>query len=777
MIHPTPQHPRARIWARLAVALSCAATVTFTGLPGLPTADAAAKPKPGVPCEQLYGLSGSPSTSLPWNTDATRPPAQWDDYTYANQRNAMDGVTLPDDPAKAQKILDEAGNDPKKWPEGDPKKVYASYKRYLDGHNGTNEYGSFKGWLDDAYIDMAARRPRGNAFEKKVVKDLGLLGPDWICQEPVEYTDPRTGEKRYRIYDAVNHRTKELVEIKSGPNHAGEQGPKDRAVLSDPKYKDYRLRGVFGQPQNEETRTFYKNLARDYGDVGGRPRVTTYEHVSTPRATFKPGDYTARSTEFSVGGATSRGGSTGIVGGSRPTPADMARQMEAIRRNDPNGMRVRTPGGVDFSTLQLSYFGKPVKGKGVTYSFSADRAANEDAGWGGQEKSRLISDAFFTWLALTPEKFWVNLNPDQPDKIMDATFGKTDAGRVLLQADLQMKHDYAKDLDPRQGTGKQLSDAMRAAGLPCGSVVRNWIVPKPAKVRADEGGIYILDAPLKVDSEVSSVKTPSPNGECDLTKAQRETYQTLVRQIVIPDVEKKVNSAPAYADLRRVYSARVAAEYVRLQDRQQATDYRPVIDSNNVAKWPLRGKNASWTPRQTWEEYVKSFTKGDYSYPCGNGGEQKSCVLGGVDFSKAPRRNISKTEFRTEHRNLPKSTDTSVKAMTDSADDSRLLLLGGDTDGTLPSGGGEGGQSPTPTPSHTGGPTGQPSAPATHTPNPGGGSPAPGGNEPTAPSGTGGGGGLASTGAQVLTVAGLAVVLLLAGAALVWWRRRRTGGN
>ncbi|MGP9019909.1 LPXTG cell wall anchor domain-containing protein [Streptomyces sp. BR1] len=750
-------------WARLAVALSCAGAVSLTGLPGLNTAEAATRPKPGVPCEELYGLNGNPATSLPWDQNATRPRSDWDSYDYLNQRASMDGVTLPDDQAEQDKILREAGNDPKKWPEGDPRKVYASYKRYLD-KNGTNEYGTFKGWLDDAYIDMAGRNPRGKAFERKVVKDLGLIGPDWICQEPIEYTDAKTGEKRYRIYDAVNRRTKELVEIKSGPNYDGGQGPKDRAVLSDPKNQDYRLRGVFGQEQKDDTKTFYRNLAKDFGNgTDGKPRVTTYEHLSTPNATFKPGKYTASSTDFAPEGSASRGGATGAIKGSAPTPETMRKQLEAVRRNDPSGMRVRGPGGVDFSTLELSYVGKPVRGKGVDYSFSATKAPQEDAGWGGQEKARLISDAYFAWLALTPEKFWVNLNPDQPDRIMDPTFGKTDAGRVLLQADLEMKHDYAKDLDPRQGVGKQYWDAMRAAGLSCGTVVRNWIVPKPAKVRADENGLYILDAPLMVNSVAAEVNTPSPNGKCDLTPAQRETSQRLVDQIVIPDVEHKVNTAPQYADLRRVYSARVAAEYVRQQDAASPTDYHAIINSNDVRKWPIQGKNKGWTPRQTWDDYVKSFTKGDYSYPCEMAGQQKICVMGGVDFSKSPKRNISRTEFTTQHRQLPRSTQTAVKAMTVSADNDRLMLLGGNT--KMPAGGGDDGGNPTPTPTHK--PTPGPSTPATHAPSPGHSTPPAQGPSQHA------GGGLASTGTQVLTIGGIAAALLAAGGGLVWWRRRR----
>lgn len=349
----------------------------------------------------------------------------------------------------------------------------------------------------------------------------------------------------------------------------------------------------------------------------------------------------------------------------------MADRIRRLGGSGPARFGVRGPGGVDFSTLDLAYVGKPVKGKGLPYAFSADKVQDEtgDKGWGGKAKAQLISDSFFTWLALTPDKFWVNLNPDQPDQIMDKTFGKTDAGRVLLQADLQMKHDYAKDVDYRKDPGKQYAEAMRAADIPCGDTIRLWITPKTAKVRTDDGGLYILDTPLKVNVDHIDRETPDPNGnDCKLTETQRDTANGLLKQYIIPGVEKKVNTSADYADLRRVHSARVAAEYVRQSDAEQAGDYHAVIDSGDIARWPVRSPNRSWTPKQTWDDYMKSFTKGDYSLPCEVGGQQKMCVMGGVDFGKAPRQNITRVEFKARHPNLEKTTKIATEGQTESAD-------------------------------------------------------------------------------------------------------------
>jgi LPXTG-motif cell wall-anchored protein len=747
--------------------------LTFSGLPDLQgTADAAPTVKR---CDKMFGLPSNPSQpgTLPWERGETvRPKAAWDEYEFDNLRQAMDGLTLPADPVERQKFLEKIGTDYKNYKEGDPRRVYATY--YNNQKFGKRPFqGTFEEWLTESYIENYARNRRGAAFEAKVVRDLGLVGPDWLCQEYIEVID-ENGKKVLRKYDAVNHKTKEFVEIKSGGAHDTSQAPKDRVVLNDPKYKDYKLRFAFGGEREEATRQALDKLNKDVGnDSQGRPRVTAYEHRSTPVARYTPGPYSKYDQYMSPNPANnqgSRGGGNDMVNRSAPTPETARRQIERARAMDPGGQRVRGPGGVDFSTLELRFVGTPVKGKGVDYSFSAKKMPDPEnnPGFGGKEKAQLISDSFFTWLALTPEKFWVNLNPDQPDKIMDAKLGTTDAGRVLLEADMEMKHDNARAMDPKTERGALFWDSLaRVDGAPCLHSTRNWIVPEPAQVREQDGGIYILDAPLKVNSVPQEYDTPVPGGKCELSKAQIRHNQRLVNTMIIPEVEKQINNDPEYADLRRVYTSRIAAEWVRQQDAKKPTDYHKIIDSNDVSKWPIRGPK--WDKMDVWKEMVKSFTEGDYSFEREYGGRVYIYTVGGVDFSTSPKRNINRPRFIAEHRYLPRTTTTSVKTMTDDAETDDTLYLGGNTNGKASGGGG--GTDPTPTPTDE--PTGQPSTPpASHAPQPTPSTPAGSGNTPSA---KGPDGELADTGSNtpIGLIAGIAAALMAAGTGLVWLGRRR----
>lgn len=117
---------------------------------------------------------------------------------------------------------------------------------------------------------------------------------------------------------------------------------------------------------------------------------------------------------------------------------------------------------------------------------------------------------------------------------------------------------------------------------------------------------------------------------------------------MIPEVEKWINTKPEYADLRRVYTARVAAEWIRQQDAERPTDYRSIINSNNVERWPLRAPHQGWKKTDVFTKYAKIFKEGEFKYELTKGQEVWVVTVGGVDFSKQPKRNITRLQFLAE---------------------------------------------------------------------------------------------------------------------------------
>jgi hypothetical protein len=335
------------------------------------------------------------------------------------------------------------------------------------------------------------------------------------------------------------------------------------------------------------------------------------------------------------------------------------------------GLGAPPPGGIDFSTLQLRYLSDPSPGEppGLRYSFSATPGGSSDAAV-GRTAALQSSDAFFVWLELTPDKFWVNLNPSEPDRIVDAKLGSTDAGRILLQADLLMKKTVAKLIHPDTPLGKQFWQQLSSSGDQLCLSFRQWIVPAPATVRQDGDSLYIMDAPLEVKLESEYLKergASTGNAEaCPVPdKSIQDHNEQVFRTMILPKVQEAVNTAPEFAELRRVYLSRVAAEWYRQRNAHQATSYGPLIDHDDVQRWPAR---ATWSPRQVFDQYVDSYRNGEFhvtqQHQDGQYVYTNTYVFGGVDFSSVPFDNVTAATFQEKWGNLSQVVNGSLSRPT-----------------------------------------------------------------------------------------------------------------
>lgn len=386
------------------------------------------------------------------------------------------------------------------------------------------------------------------------------------------------------------------------------------------------------------------------------------------------------------------GGLESAIESSPDSPEEAATRQADLEQladdlGDDNVLGDAPLGGVDFSTLELRYLSDTYQGgSGVQYAFSAQPGPADQPSYGGRSAALLASDAFFVWLELPTSSFTVNLNPDEPNRIIDAKFGQTDAGRVLLEADLQMKKYVAKLIHPDTPAGAQYWAAL-SGDTKCVSM-RQWIVPAPATVREDNGQLYILDAPLQVKMETDYVKTAGAGGTAGCTgQSQADTThnEQVYRSTILPQVEKAVNTAPEFADLRRVYVSRVAAQWYRERSRTKTTAYGDLVDKGNVSNWPSR---TPWTPKEVFDQYVQSYTRGEFNVTHttqdGNVIRTDTYVYGGVDFSNIPRTKLAGSAFTSRRPALAKTATAAAYAPTTEAGTKTLWLGGESTSRPLP---------------------------------------------------------------------------------------------
>ena len=215
-----------------------------------------------------------------------------------------------------------------------------------------------------------------------------------------------------------------------------------------------------------------------------------------------------------------------------------------------------------------------------------------------------LADSFHVWLALPQDSFWVNLAPTESHRVIDSELGRTEVGKVMLDADLALKRTAATLLHPDHDVGAAFWDELygwvgaRPARL-CHSF-RQWIVPGVATMQitprvvsgagCDDGedgscrdgscrdgscrpgALHVLRAPLKVMQEASYASdgafgflaadaSGAARAMCaGADEGARVKADELFERLVLPALEAEVNESPEYERLRSAYLWRVVGE-------------------------------------------------------------------------------------------------------------------------------------------------------------------------------------------------------------------------
>lgn len=345
----------------------------------------------------------------------------------------------------------------------------------------------------------------------------------------------------------------------------------------------------------------------------------------------------------------------------------------------------QAPGGIDFSRLELRYLSDPGAGRGgLRYAFKAPLSASGGGGGSvGLAGAEASSDAFFVWLELDPSTFWVNLNPNEPDRIVDSQLGRTDAGRVLLEADLLLKKTTGTFIHPDTELG---ADYWEALSGNCMSF-RTWIVPSPATVHEKGDELHILDAPLDVQMETQYLKSRGARAamSCpEQSTSVQEHNETVFRRMILPKVVDAVNKAPEYAELRRVYLSRVAAEWYRQLSARTETTYAGMIDKGDISAYTT---TKSWKPRDTFDRYVRSYTKGEFKVTHrtreGNTEYTRTYIYGGVDFTNVRYTSLSADRLEERWPTLARDVAQSLARPVTDARQGQVWLGGGAPSGAV----------------------------------------------------------------------------------------------
>lgn len=236
-----------------------------------------------------------------------------------------------------------------------------------------------------------------------------------------------------------------------------------------------------------------------------------------------------------------------------------------------------------------------------------------------EDTSKELLKYFFIGVSLPNDSFWVNLRPDAEDNIIDDYLGKTDIGKIMLEADLQLKKDTALATSPETPEGREYWNKLyQKAGELFGSenitiptLTRPWIVPDEIIIRETSGSAYVYKASFKVMLEQDYLKNDTIyNFKDERSKQLNEYSSQLIRELILPKLSKEINISKRYAPLRQVYYSLILSQWFKARFYGKGDTYSRIINrkdlTNLISQEP-------WSKTTYFQAYQKSFKDGEYN--------------------------------------------------------------------------------------------------------------------------------------------------------------------
>lgn len=344
-------------------------------------------------------------------------------------------------------------------------------------------------------------------------------------------------------------------------------------------------------------------------------------------------------------------------------------------------------GGVDFTDLKLASVGfvhvenKPT----LEWVVEAVKGKSNDT-----ESAERIWKTFLACLNLSDTLFWVNLNPSEPNRIIDPLLAVTDIGRVMLEADLQLKYDVGEIIDPRKSrTGKEYWRRLaKIAGWSndnqskLTAETRVWIVPETVKVECSGAKAFIIDAALNVLLESEKFGTSKHSKFFGKTSENDEAGE-LAKELILPELRRRVNFEPQHAMLRQAYRSLVLARWCKSQIPAISMPFVSTINTNDLE--PILRTSLRWSHLTIYNQYLESLNKGVFNFSQTEGVGTSFYFYGGVDwtqiqFSDSPQPESLKTNFHSHsHQHFHSDHDSTSDNDTNATNnlEQRIRLITG----------------------------------------------------------------------------------------------------
>ncbi|MCA9404093.1 MAG: hypothetical protein KC897_09950, partial [Candidatus Omnitrophica bacterium] len=316
--------------------------------------------------------------------------------------------------------------------------------------------------------------------------------------------------------------------------------------------------------------------------------------------------------------------------------------------------------------LELSPAHAPVMLKGMTihpedpfrFDFYLESGHSNLSGERLQEESLRLIKYFLASLTLPEEDLWVNLSPDEADRIIPSALSKTLLGRDMLAQDYLLKQMTASLLYPEKDLGDRFWSTVRrearqrfgVTDIPVNTFHKVWIIPDTAAVYEDGANVYVVKSRLRVLmeedylalSENSSAQTVAPEKRTERSDEYGEVATQIVRDIILPRIEQEVNEGTHFAPLRQIYNALILSRWykITLKESLLADLY---VDQEKIVG--VEGPDPDIKDK-IYRQYIRAYKKGVFNLIREDYDDFSRQVIprkyfsGGEEFDQIPLQNV-----------------------------------------------------------------------------------------------------------------------------------------
>ncbi len=224
------------------------------------------------------------------------------------------------------------------------------------------------------------------------------------------------------------------------------------------------------------------------------------------------------------------------------------------------------------------------------------------------ESAKLIK-YFLAALTIPEQDLWVNLSPYEQNRMIMANLGQTELGRDLLAQDYMLKQLTASLIYPETEAGRAFWD--RAGRARISAFNKVWIVADRADVYEQGNAAYVVGAHLKVMMEEDYLAMTKQDKPGTAPSQSDPAASAALKDIVLPMIEREVNTGKHFAALRQMFYAMILATWYKTA-LKEALVTKIYGDQSKVkvgVNQPDPGVNL-----KIFERYLQAYKKGVFNY-------------------------------------------------------------------------------------------------------------------------------------------------------------------